>query len=307
MKLSRRRALTITAATGASMLASGNLARELVFTWTGTALGADARITVAGLSHREAIQAVELAQNEVERLESAFSLYRPDSELSRLNRDGYLDHPSQDFRQLLGQSLTASEQTLGFFNPAIQPIWSFLAKHFAGGGRDGPDPTDIKRILERCDPTRISLSPSRTEVAPGMALTFNGIAQGYVTDAVARIFESHGLRDILINLGEIFALPGRNWDIAVAGGNRHLAMSDHAAAQSAGRGTVFTPDGRWHHLIDPSTGRSANQFASVTVTAATATEADFLSTALYVAARPQHVEIMRNFPNASSYLKDDSS
>ena len=306
MKLSRRRALTIAAATGAAMLAPGNLAGEAIFTWTGTALGADARITIAGLSRGEAALAVELARSEVERLEGAFSLYRPESELSRLNRDGHLDHPSQDFRQLLGRSLAASEQTLGFFNPAIQPMWAFLARHFAGGSRDEPDPAEMKRILDRCDPSRISTSPSRIEIAPGMALTFNGIAQGYVTDAVARIFESHGLRNILINLGEILALPGRCWDIAVAGGNRHLALSDRAAAQSAGRGTVFTPDGRWHHLIDPSTGQSANHFASVTATAASATEADFLSTALYAAKRPQHHEILGNFPGAIVYLKENS-
>lgn len=306
MKLSRRRALTIAAATGAATLASGNLAGEPVFTWTGTALGADVRITIAGLSHGVAAHAVELARNEVERLEGAFSLYRPDSELSRLNRDGHLDHPSQDFRQLLGRSLAASEQTLGFFNPAIQPMWTFLARHFAGGSGDEPDPAEMKRVLDCCDPARISTSPLRVEIAPGMAVTFNGIAQGYVTDAVARIFESHGLRNILINLGEILALPGRSWDIAVAGDNRHLALSDRAAAQSAGRGTVFTPDGRWHHLIDPSTGQSANHFASVTVTAATATEADFLSTALYVARRPQHIEILRNFQSTLTYIKEKS-
>ncbi len=305
MKLTRRRALTITAATGAAMLASGNSPREPVFTWTGTALGADARIMIAGLSYSKAAHAVELARNEVERLENAFSLYRPDSELSRLNRDGYLDHPSQDFRQLLGRSLAASEQTLGFFNPAIQPMWAFLARHFAGGGRDEPDPAEMKRVLDRCDPSRISTSPSRIEMAPGMAMTFNGIAQGYVTDSVARIFESHGLRNILINLGEIFVLPGRSWDISVAGDSRRLPLSNRAAAQSAGHGTIFAPDGRWHHLIDPSTGRSANQFASVTVTATTATEADLLSTALYVARRPQHDEILRNFPDALTYLKEN--
>lgn len=306
MKLSRRRALAIIAATGATTFAAGNFAEVSVFTWTGTALGADARITITGLSHGEAAHAVELARSEIERLEGAFSLYRPDSELSRLNRDGHLDHPSQDFRQLLRRSLVASEQTLGFFNPAIQPMWTFLARHFADGRKGDPEVGKMKRVLDCCDPTRISTSPSRIEIAPGMAVTFNGIAQGYVTDAVARIFESHGLGNILINLGEIVALPGRSWDVSVDGDNHHLALSNRAVAQSAGGGTIFTPDGRWHHLIDPSTGRSANQFASVTVTATTATEADLLSTALYVARRPQHIEIIRNFPSALTYLKEIS-
>lgn len=307
MKMNRRGVLSILAATGAAAFASSHLTHASTFAWTGTVLGADARISITGLSHEEASRAVTLARDEAERLENAFSLYRPDSELSRLNRDGYLDHPSQDFRLLLERSLAASTQTGGAFNPAIQPVWTFLARHFAGdNSRRDPDALELKRVLHFCDPARISVSPPRIELAPGMALTFNGIAQGYVTDAIARIFESRGLRDILVDLGEIYALPGRAWDIAIDGGGRHLALSKRAAAQSAGRGTLFTADGRWHHLIDPSTGCSANRLDAVTVTAASATEADLLSTALYVAPVSRHSDILRHFPGALVYLKDSS-
>ena len=68
-----------------------------------------------------------------------------------------------------------------------------------------------------------------------------------------------------------------------------LDLSGRALAQSAGRGTIFSADGRWHHLIDARTGTSANHVRAVTVIAETATAADALSTAFFTApplARP---------------------
>jgi FAD:protein FMN transferase len=80
-----------------------------------------------------------------------------------------------------------------------------------------------------------------------------------------------------------------------------------AAAQSAGRSTPFTADGKWHHILNPITGHSANRFASVTVTAATAMEADLLSTALYVAEPERHAAILRRFPDARAFAIDLNS
>lgn len=302
MTLTRRRFIAIAAAAAGAAIPVAATARSDTLVWTGTALGADARLLIAGLTPAEAETCIARARAEIDRLEAAFSLYRPDSELSRLNRDGQIDRPSQDFRLLLGHSLEAWQQTDGAFNPAIQPVWQFLARHFDGPDRDrAPDPLDLGRKLALCDPGRIALTPNRVRLAPGMALTFNGIAQGYITDRVATIFESRGLRDILVDLGEIYALPGRRWDVAVAGSDRRLALSQRAVAQSAGAGTPFTADRSWHHLIDPATGHSANRFAAVTVAAPSATVADLLSTALYVAPPQNHTAILRRHAGAEAF------
>ena len=303
MTVSRRRLFSIFAAAGSAAFVPGHAAQPETVVWTGTALGADARIVIAGLSQDDAQRAARLARNEALRLEQAFSLYRPDSEISRLNRDGMLDGPSQDFRILLARSLEAWTATGGAFNPAIQPVWSHLARHFAARPGCPPDTDALRRVLPLCDPSRISVSPSRIALAPGMALTFNGIAQGYITDAAARALEAHGLRDILIELGEIYALPGKTWSIGIDGSGRRLNLSQRAVAQSAGHGTPFTADGRWHHLIDPTTGESANHYAAVTVVASSATDADLLSTSLYVAPVERHHGILAHFPGTETYLQ----
>jgi thiamine biosynthesis lipoprotein len=294
MTMTRRR-LLIAAGTAcvAGLGASAGLSSSDVV-WRGTALGADSEIIISGLERGEATRLIRWATAEIERLEEIFSLYQPDSELVRLNQAGALENPSQDFRLLLEQSLAFHRATGGAFNVAIQPVWAFLARHF-GRTPLPPEPGDLRDALACCDPGRMSITASRIALAPGMALTFNGIAQGYVTDQVAALFRSAGLRNVLISLGETRALPGRAWSIGIAGRSGTVALSDGAIAQSSGRGTIFTADGRWHHLIE--TGSSANQVAAVTVRTATATRADALSTALFVAPPAIRPVIIGNHPD----------
>jgi thiamine biosynthesis lipoprotein len=276
---------------------------ENTYRWSGTALGADAEIVLTGLPRDAAERAVALACQETERLEACFSLYRPDSELSRLNRDGALERPSQDFRILLAHALEAWQATEGAFNPAIQPLWRFLAQHFASAPPAAePGTADLRHALAHCDPSRIAIKARRVAIAPGMALTFNGIAQGYITDAAAGLLQSLGFGNILIDLGELYALPGRRWNVMMEGSDSHVLLTRGAVAQSAGRATPFTADGSWHHLLDPLTGRSSNRFSSVTVTAPLAMEADYLSTALYVTQPERHARVLRRFPLARAHV-----
>lgn len=297
--INRRRALAIFAATGAFGVASIPAIAHARYRWSGTALGADASITIDGLDRPAAQSAITGARDEIERLERLFSLYRPDSELSRLNATGYLDGASHELRLLLDRSLSCWQATDGAFNPAIQPMWRFLAEHFAANpASPGPDSKRVASILRLCDPAAIECRGTRVALAPGMALTFNGIAQGFITDAVAERFIDAGLTDILVDLGEIRALPGRAWRIGVAGGDRTLTIRERAVATSAGSGTLLSPDGNWTHLIDPRSGRSPRHFGSVTVTAATATEADALSTALFVLPPHEHDAVLERFRGA---------
>jgi len=296
--ISRRRLIAIAAAAAGVGLAPAN--RDGIYIWSGAALGAAARISIAGLAPSQAERVAHMARDEAFRLEAAFSLYRPDSELARLNRDGRLPHPSQDFRLLLGRSLAAWEMSGGAFNPALQPLWRHLARHFAEAGAGPPDPREIARALALADPARIELSNREVRLAPGMALSLNGIAQGYVTDCAAALLAAEGLGDILIDLGELRALPGRAWDVAIAGTPERVALSGRAIAQSAGSATPFTADGAWHHLLDPETGRSASRYATLTVAAPLAADADWLSTALYALPPERHAPVLARVSGAAA-------
>ena len=293
---SRRRALSIMAATAGLFCLGGRVPDELVSEWRGTALGAEGRMLLAGMARQRAHEAIAMALAEIERLEAVFSLYRADSELSRLNASGRLDGPSHDMRILTGLAHSYWRLTDGAFNPAIQPVWSFLARHFAAHPATEPDASRLAELVRLADPRRISLDEDRIALAPGMALSFNGIAQGFITDRVADLLRRAGFTDVLVDLGEFRALPGRSWMIAFAGSDGNTRLANRALATSAPSGTGFTADGRWHHLLDPFSGHSAGGFRSVTVMAADACEADALATAFAVSSPEAVPRLAARFP-----------
>ncbi len=72
---------------------------------------------------------------EAERLENIFSLYRPDSEIVRLNHTGALASPAPEMVELLGICRTCWQLSDGLFDPTVQPLWQCLKALLAGKSR----------------------------------------------------------------------------------------------------------------------------------------------------------------------------
>jgi len=318
--MNRRRFIRIAACAGvASILpdgASGDAPRP-VYRWRGRALGAEAEILLRHRHRKWAKRLIEAALLEIERLEKEFSLYRSDSALSRLNRTGRLDQPSHDMVQILSESLYVADVTGGAFDISVQPLWSLYAQHFASPKADprGPDPRAIERARRAVDHRRIRVYSSAVTLGfPGMELTLNGIAQGYITDRIADLLRSSGLDNVLVNLGEIRAVgdsgTGRPWRIEPAHPESTMPavpaveLIDRAVATSAASGTPFEPTGRHHHLFDPATGRSSNRYAAVTVVADRAATADALSTAFSMMSFDRATEAAERIGGVEAYFTE---
>ena len=118
----------------------------------------------------------------------------------------------------------------------------------------------------------------------GMMLTLNGIAQGFIADKIATYFRRNGVENVLVNTGEISGLgmgpDGDFWRVSFdhVAGNK-IALHNMSIATSAPLGTVFDGQGKVGHILDPRTGRPGGLWSGVSVIAATASEADGLSTA----------------------------
>ncbi|MDH3659155.1 MAG: FAD:protein FMN transferase [Alphaproteobacteria bacterium] len=257
--------------------------------WQGTALGAKAEVILILPDEAVAEKLIRLAVDEIERLEDIFSLYRPDSEITRLNRDGRLKAPSPDLVALLSTARHVSELTDGAFDVTVQPLWRLYADHFAkpDADPDGPSPAAIVAARRLVDCSAIDVTSAAIRFArPGMAITLNGIAQGYITDRVADLLSAHGIEHTLIDLGEIRALgarpDGQPWQVAVDGemADEPIDLIDKAIATSSPTGAVFDRSGRFHHLFDPATGQPAAAGRQISVIAERAAFADALSTAL---------------------------
>ncbi|RDD62059.1 FAD:protein FMN transferase [Ferruginivarius sediminum] len=286
MTYSRREILIAAAATGAAALAgpaaaSGNKVRR----WRGTALGARAEIVVALDDSDAAERLVARARHEIERLEAVFSLHRPDSALSRLNRQGHLAPTPFELLDVLAVAWNLHEVTGGRFDPTIQPLWQVYADSYAEGR--APEPAAVRHARSLTGLERVAFGADEIRFGKnGMALTLNGIAQGYITDRVAEMFRSAGL-SCVISLGEQRALgsrpDGHPWRAAVTAPDgrtlERVALSDKALATSAPSALRLSATEGRGHILDPGTGETPFPGRIVSVLAERATVADGLSTA----------------------------
>jgi thiamine biosynthesis lipoprotein len=315
----RRRFLSIVAGCAACLplaRAQGGTTAS-VSTWRGTALGALASLTLVHPDRARARASIDACVAEIARLESIFSLYRADSALSRLNAAGELAHPPHELTELLAFGLSLSALSNGAFDPTVQPLYRLYSAHFERDPRrTGPASEDIARVLRSVDYRAVEVRPDRIRLRrPGMGITLNGIAQGFITDRVAERLRADGFDNVLVDLGEARALGQRSdgaaWRAAVRDPRDPMRtlfeLTLHgeklsALATSAGYGTIFGADPHTHHLLDPHTGTSANHYLSVSVTAPRALVADGLSTALFIA-RPQRLErLLAAYPAASAHV-----
>lgn len=282
--MKRRRFLALVAATGTLAATPARAFRLDPVEWRGTALGAAASLTIHHEDRAQAVLLLAACEAELARLEAIFSLYRPDSALSRLNRQGGLAAPPLDLVALLAEAGRLWRQSHGHFDPTVQPLWELYARHFDRPAADpaGPAPAEIEHARTLIGWDGVEVSPERVSLdRPGMALTLNGIAQGYITDRIAHLLAGAGMRHVLVNMGEIAVLGGRGdghgWRVQLPD-NSTRVLSGGALAVSMPDGTRFSPS--CHHLFDPATGRSAASPALVVVQADSATAADAISTAI---------------------------
>lgn len=284
--LTRRRFLAVSAAA----VACGASARaETVAVWRGVALGARAEIRIAHEDRAAANAILADCRREILRLEALFSLYRADSAIVRLNRDGMLADPDPDFLALLSIAAAVHRQTGGVFDPTVQPLWEAYAH--------GKAPETAATGLGAVDVGPAAIAFRR----PDMALTLNGIAQGFITDRIADLLRARGLRQVLVNIGELRALDGRAWPVRIdapGAGGKTVRLRDRALATSDTLATTFDTEGRLGHIIDPRNGAAATVRRGATVAARTAAVADALSTAFCLMRDGEIQIVLERFPDA---------
>lgn len=297
--INRRRFITITASAGGLSLLHSKMAfsneRAEFFHWQGAALGARAQIMLYSDTPSRAHEIFEKCQNEVVRLEKIFSLYVENSAINQLNAMGYLDDPPYELLDVMSRSLSCYDATDGAFDVTIQPLWLLYANHFSKANADpkGPSEQDILSVLDIVGSDKVILDDHRISFQKsGMGISLNGIAQGYITDKIVKILKDSGFEHSLVYMGETYAMgqhaDGRPWTAGIASPLKEedilkkISLNHQALATSGGYGSPFSGQRKLHHLLDPKSGRSANQYGAVSVIAKDTTTADMLSTAIYV-------------------------
>ncbi|WP_372611398.1 FAD:protein FMN transferase [Aquicoccus sp.] len=269
-RLTRRRLLTISAALP---LAAGLpvLANEPPRVWRGFAMGARVELRLA---HPDGARLARMALADIARLEEVFSLYKTDSALMRLNREGRLDAPAPELLECLALCAAVHAASGGRFDPTVQPLWAALAEaHAAGRAPTGDEIAQARALIGW---RGVDFSAQSVRFArPGMALTLNGVAQGVVADRVAMLLRREGLEMGFIDTGEMQAI-GPDWPVELKSGGA-LTLSDRALASSETLGTVLDADGKQGHILSPRGEEPPTR--AVSISARSAGLADALSTA----------------------------
>ncbi|MDD5300161.1 MAG: FAD:protein FMN transferase [Gallionella sp.] len=297
--ISRRRFITFVAvAASLPLLLKTGRAQAKPVRWDGTALGAPASIQLYHTDEAQAHAAIAAGLAELKRLEAIFSVYRADSSISLLNREGVLENAPDDFIAMLTRALSLAKISDGVYDPTIQPLWQTYFRHFTASNPDpaGPSQRDLAAALALVNWRAVEVDAGNKRISfarPGMGLTLNSGAQGYITDRVADVLRAHGFDRMLVDMGEPRALSakpdGSAWRIAIANPANPgsavttLEVMDKCVSTSGGYGTLFDSAGTFTHLIDTRTGRTAPAMLGVSVVADTGSIADGLSTAMLMA------------------------
>lgn len=270
-------------------------------------------ITVYDRSRAKGEASIRKAFDEIERIEHVLEPLKGDGDLKRINAGpaGVWWEMNPDIRAVLERSGHFHDLTGGAFDPTIGPVkWLW---DFENGGKI-PDPGELAGALRLVDLGKVEIRGNRFRFAEqGMKLDFGGIAKGYAVDRMAEVLRRNGIKSALVNAGGNIITIGRKpgnkeWTIGV----RHPRKDDAILVEPAPRIAVatsgdyerfFIENGvRYHHILDPKTGRPVQRCISATVWTDTAIDADALSTAIFVLGPEKGVELAKRLGNVETLI-----
>jgi FAD:protein FMN transferase len=246
------------------------------------AMGTDVELLVHAPA-ADAAAAFPAVEDEFERLEQLLSRFRPDSDLSRLNREGRLV-AAPDLVEVTELALDARARTGGSFDPTVHD--AVVAAGYDRTFEDVAPEADAPAVQAACGgAVRVDRGTMTIELDPGVRLDFGGIGKGYAAERAAEVLAVAG--PCLVNAGGDVAVRGGSWPIGVETPDGTLTLE----LERGGLATSGRDRRRWsrggeeqHHLIDPATGRPAvSGLLRVTVVADDAVEAEVLAKTLFLA------------------------
>lgn len=236
--------------------------------------------------------------DEVDEVERRLTVYRDDSETSRINRDAFSAAVEVDpaLFDLLAECRRFWAETGGAFDVTAGPlisVWGFKRR----AGR-APAEDEIAEALLRVGMAHVQLDPRTRTVRttrPGMEINFGAVGKGYALDRISDRMSARGIDAALLGAGgssirAIGSAPGtEGWPIDVSSpvergsAVARLRLRNQATSTSGSSEQYFEHEGRrFGHILDPRTGWPAATLRQATVVAPTAMRAEAISTAAFV-------------------------
>lgn len=276
-------------------------------------LGTTVTIEVCHAEPATAEQAIAAAFQALSEVEDVLSLYRPQSQINELNSRGVLNDPHPYWHTVLSAAQELAARSQGAFDVTVQPLWALYATAAQQGRLPLAD--ELKATLDRVNWQHLQVTPQRLALThPNAQITLNGIAQGFATDVMLAAVRSAGVQHALIDAGELSSCgedaQHQPWSTGIQH-PRHpesyaalTHLDGRCLATSGDYATSFRDDFTAHHILDPRTGRSPSELASVSVLAPQALWADGLSTAIMVLGAERGWELLQQYSHVDALLID---
>ncbi|MES2944334.1 MAG: FAD:protein FMN transferase [Pseudomonadota bacterium] len=286
---------------------------------TGAALafGTTVAIKVIHENASHAAQAIQKALHEVKKIDALMSPYQPQSQLFQLNETGALRSPDRHFVEVLKFARQLSVLSAGAFDITVQALWKVFSEAKSRGQL--PDPQHVQAARALVNWQGLEITEQQLRLArPGMAITLNGLAQGYALDLATAVLQAEGIQHALLDTGEFGAIGHKQhqkaWALGIADPRKpdniltRLQMDERKLATSGDYECAFDASFFHHHIFDPASGLSPTELASVAVLAPTGILADGLSTAFMVMGSTKALASSQKFKDVDALLvrKDGS-
>jgi thiamine biosynthesis lipoprotein len=277
------------------------------------------------MSHRvygaNAGECLAAVRTEVTRLESLFSRFLPDSDISRINRSAGIrsEWVSKQTFDLLSRAVDFSAHCDGCFDITIGPLvdlWREAKNHY-----QPPTESEIAAALPLTGYPDLLLNPANQTAGltrNGQSIDLGGIGKGYAGNAVMDIYRKSGITSACSNLGGHVVTVGSKpdglpWQVGIQHPRREDSLIGSVSV--CGKSVVTSGDyqryfidqsgNRCHHILDPLTGYPADSdLVSVTVVSEDSTMADALSTILFVAGLRQGMEYLAEYRDVEAVCID---
>jgi len=260
--------------------------------------------------------AIDAVMEDMRRINRLMSHYLPDSDLSQINIRGATEPVAVDpeLFDLIRTSIHYSEITEGAFDITYASVGYLYdyPRHVH------PTDAEIKAALPGVNYRNLILDPAKHTVAfarAGMRIDLGGIAKGYACDRGVEILKRFGISNAIITAGGDTRLlgdrRGRPWMVGI----RHpddkakvvlsMPLANVGISTSGDYERFFDEGGvRYHHIIDPKTGKSPSAVRSVTIIGPTATDTEGWSKGVFIKGPVEGLRLIEQYPQMDAVVVD---
>jgi FAD:protein FMN transferase len=275
-------------------------------------MGTVYEIAVYDQSPEHASQAIDKAFAEIVRLDEVLSNYKPESELSQLNRNGHFRRikVSSDLYDVIEESAKYSKLSGGKYDITVAPLVDMWKAALLGNR--APTETEQQKLLECVGYEKIELIPPGTVEfhSPCMRIDVGSIGKGYALDRAVEVLRAAGIKNALLDAGQssIYGMgvpPGKKaWEVHLRDPSNRVdpvvMLRDNSASTSEQTASSLLGNENAGHIIDPANGKPLETKYAFSIVAKTGTASDALSTTLLLVGPEKGKTIVQKIPDAAA-------